>query len=209
MVLLGGAVFGVIAYNVSTQGPLIQGDTQFINALHVVALHSSPLVLNVMILGFYVGEHAVLVIGLILAVYFLYNHLWPELAMVVIAWAGEGALWLSLSQYFNRMRPTFEVSVWRQMQVPSFPSGHSVAAVMCYGLLAYLFVPWMTSRVGKAAVIIATLLLILYVGFSRLFVGDHYLTDVIAGLALGVAWSGLVYTSVELVAFRKKIKSKP
>ena len=52
--------------------------------------------------------------------------------------------------------------------------------------------------------ILAAGLIILYIGFSRLFVGDHYLTDVLAGYALGVAWSGLAFTLVELV-FKTRI----
>jgi membrane-associated phospholipid phosphatase len=37
----------------------------------------------------------------------------------------------------------------------------------------------------------------LFIGFSRLYVGDHYLTDIIAGYAVGIAWSGLAYTYIE------------
>ena len=120
--------------------------------------------------------------------------------MVVIAWAGEGAIWLALSNYFSRPRPIFETPVWHQMTAPSFPSGHSISAVMCYGLVAYLLAPRIPTRFWKAAVIILAALIILYVGFSRVFIGDHYLTDVLAGYALGVAWAGLVYTSIEWIA---------
>jgi undecaprenyl-diphosphatase len=38
-----------------------------------------------------------------------------------------------------------------------------------------------------------------FIGFSRVFTGDHYLTDVLAGYALGLAWGGLVYTTMELI----------
>ena len=153
-----------------------------------------------MIFGFYLGEHAIVAIGAVLVVYFLYKRFWPELAMVLIAWGGEGAIWVVLSQYFNRPRPTFDISVWRQMTSPGFPSGHSFSAVLCFGLLAYLLAPKMPSRFWKAAVIVAAVLIILFIGFSRIFVGDHYLTDVLAGYGLGIAWAGLVYTSIELIS---------
>ena len=125
------------------------------------------------------------------------------LAMVVIAWAGEGAIWVFLSQYFNRARPVFEVPVWHQMTAPGFPSGHVMAAVMCYGLLAYLLVPKSSSRFWKIAISVMAGLIILYIGISRLFVGDHYLSDVLAGYALGIAWSGLVYTVIELITMKR------
>ena len=124
--------------------------------------------------------------------------------MVVLAWAGEGAIWLALSTWFDRQRPVFDVPVWHQMTVPTFPSGHSLSAVMCFSLLAYLIVPRVSSRVAKALVIAAAVLIMAYIGFSRLFVGDHYLSDVLAGYALGVAWSGLAFTFVEWI-FRKRI----
>jgi len=200
LVLLGGLVFGALVINLQTHGPLLPVDVQVANDLHAIALQSSPLMVQIMIFGFYLGEHAIMAIGLILVLYFLYRRFWAGLAMVVIAWAAEGGLWVVLSAYYNRPRPVFDVAVWHQMTAPGFPSGHSIAAVMCFGLLAYLIVPKISSRFWKAVVIVTAVLVILYIGFSRLFVGDHYLTDVLAGYALGVALCGLVYTLVEVIA---------
>jgi len=200
LVLLGGLVFGAMALNLQTHGPLLPVDVQVANDLHAFALQSSPLMQQIMIFGFYLGEQVIMVIGLILALYFLYRRFWAGLAMVVIAWAAEGGIWLALSQYYDRARPVFDVAVWHKMTAPGFPSGHSIAAVMCFGLLAYLIVPKISSRFWKAVVIVTAGLIILYIGFSRLFVGDHYLTDVLAGYALGVALCGLVYTLVEVIA---------
>jgi membrane-associated phospholipid phosphatase len=204
MVLLGGIAFGVIALSLQTNAPLMQVDVPVANDIHAVALQSSPFIRDVMIFGFYLGEHGILLIGIVLLLYFVYKRFWPELSMVVVAWAGEGSIWLVVSGYFNRHRPVFDVSVWRQMTAPGFPSGHSISAVMCFGLLAYLLVPMMPARFWKVGVIMAAVLVILYIGFSRIFVGDHYLTDVLAGYALGVAWSGLAYTFIELI-FKKRI----
>ncbi|MBP7687579.1 MAG: phosphatase PAP2 family protein [Thermoflexales bacterium] len=206
MVLLGGLLFGAMAINLQTHGPLLSIDTQIANDLHSIALHSSAALRGVMIFGFYMGEHVIMAIGLILVLYFLAKRFWPELSMVIIAWAGEGALWVVLTPLFDRARPVFDVSAWRQMTEPGFPSGHSISAVMCYGLLAYLIVPKIASRFWKAVVIVTAGVIILYIGFSRLFVGDHYLTDVLAGYGLGVAWSGLVYTLVEV--FAQKLKAR-
>ena len=206
MVLLGGLLFGAMAINLQTHGPLLPVDVQVANDLHTIALHSSPALRGIMIFGFYLGEHVIMAIGLILVLYFLAKRYWPELFMVAITWAGEGAIWMALTSLFDRARPVFDVSVWRQMTEPGFPSGHSISAVMCYGLLAYLIVPKISSRFWRAVVIVTAGLIILYIGYSRLFVGDHYLTDVLAGYGLGVAWSGLVYTLVEVIA--RKLKAR-
>jgi undecaprenyl-diphosphatase len=160
--------------------------------------------LDVMIFGFYLGEHIIVVIGVLLAIYFVYKRYWPELVMVVIAWAGEGAIWLYSSNYFNRPRPAFPQEVWHTMTAPGFPSGHVIAAVMCFCLLAYWAMPHLSSRLSKALVWLVAVAIILYIGFSRLFIGDHFLTDVLAGYALGIAWFGLVFTSVELITQKRK-----
>lgn len=203
MVLLGGSAFGVIAASLQTNGPLTQMDIPVGNAIHAAALQSSPVIRDVMIFGFYLGEHFIVAIGALLALYFLYKRFWPELCMVVIAWAGEGSIWLVLSQYYSRPRPIFDVPVWHQMTTPGFPSGHAISAVMCFGLLAYLLVPRMPSRFWKAVVSVTAVGIMLYIGFSRIFVGDHYLTDVLAGYALGIAWSGFVYTLIELITKKR------
>jgi undecaprenyl-diphosphatase len=209
MILLGGALFSVVAINLLTNGPLIQIDVQVENALHQLALHSSPFVRDVMIFGFYVGEHAIFAIGALLSVYYLFKRYWRDLCMVVIAWGGELVILFFLSANFHRPRPLYPVSVWRDMPSPGFPSGHSISAILCYGLLAYLIVPKISSGLGKIAVIVAALAIILFVGFSRAFVGDHYPADIIAGYAIGILWSGFVYTSVELISQRKEQRQDP
>ena len=203
MVLFGGVIFGVVAINLLTNSSLILTDIQIASGIHEQALQSSPFLRGVMISGFYVGEHAIFAIGALAFLYYLFKRYWTELSMVVIAWGGELVILFLLSAYFHRPRPLYSVSVWRDMPSPGFPSGHSISAVLCYGLLAYLIVPKISSGLGKIAVIVAALAIILFVGFSRVFVGDHYPADVIAGYAIGILWSGFVYTSVELLSQRR------
>jgi len=76
--------------------------------------------------------------------------------------------------------------------------------LICYGFLAYLLVPKMPSRFWKWAVSLAAFLIVLFDGFSRVFQGGHYLTDVLAGYALGIAWAGLVYTVIEGMFMKRK-----
>src|SRR5262249_22697100 len=103
-------------------------------------VQSGPAMRTLQDVGFYLGEQVILAIGALLALYFAYKHFWPELSMVLIAWFGEGVIWFTLAQVFNRTRPVFAVMLWKQISGPGFPSGHSFGAVLCYGLLAYLLV---------------------------------------------------------------------
>jgi membrane-associated phospholipid phosphatase len=207
MVFLGILFFILIASSLKTNGFFVQSDVSIANSLHQAALQNGSFARLVMIAGYYVGEHVIAAIGVILGLYFLRKRYWPELTMVAVAWAGETLIWYSLSSTFDRSRPVFSVPVWHQMTAPGFPSGHMISAVMCYGLLAYLVVPKTESAWAKIAIILASILAIFWVGYSRIYLGDHYLSDVLAGLALGVAWSGLVYTGVELIFLRRKKKN--
>lgn len=200
MMLIGGTVFSALAINLKTEGVFTQSDVQLGEHIHQFALKSSPLMQLIMIAGYYMGQEMIMAIGLALLVYFLWKRSWTELSMVVIAWLGEGSLWMTTTQYFRRDRPKFDVYIWKNLKSYGFPSGHSLSAVMCYGLLAYLAVPRLSSLWWKLIVVASTLVMIGYIGYSRIFVNHHHPTDVIAGYGLGLAWSGLVYTSAELVA---------
>jgi len=203
LVLLGVIIFGVMAWSLQTQQPLIQTDLQITNDLHQTALHSSPFLIALMFGGYYLGEHVIFALGVVFGLYFISKRRWPELSMVVVGWGSElGLLFLS-SPYFHRPRPRFDVMLWSQTPGSSFPSGHSISAVVCYGLLAYLLVPRLSSHVWKAVVIVGAVLIILFIGYSRVFLGDHYPTDIVAGYGIGLAWGGLVYTTVELIAARR------
>lgn len=79
----------------------------------------------------------------------------------------------------------------------AFPSGHSAQAAAAYGVLALL----VSLRVGRAAkplVWLAATALALLVGFSRLYLGVHWLTDVLAGYALGACWLAVVVAAAVL-----------
>jgi membrane-associated phospholipid phosphatase len=75
--------------------------------------------------------------------------------------------------------------------------------VICYGFLAYLLVPRMPSRFWKWILSIGLLLLVLFEGFSRIFHGNHYLTDVLAAYALGIAWLVLVCMILESIFVKR------
>jgi undecaprenyl-diphosphatase len=206
MFLIGGLIFGALAYNVTSNGPLIQTDTQVANATHAEALSIPKVLINVFIFGSFLGREMIVMIGLALSLYFLYKRFWRELFMVLIGLGGEEILFETFSRLFHRHRPVFARPVWEVLPGPGFPSGHSASAILCYGLLAYLLVPKMPTRFWKAVIIILALFIMAYIGFSRVFVGDHYLTDVLAGYGMGLAWAGLIYTLVEKL-FKFRIKS--
>ena len=203
MIVLGGLIFGGLSYNLLAHGPLVQVDISVYKELLSDARSAPPGVNEIMLFGFFLGKEVVQVIVTILTLYFLYKRYWRELAMLWISSAVGSVLWNFIIGYFNRPRPP-EQSGLPITGIPSFPSGHAMSALICYGLLAYLLVPKMPSRFWKGVVVLGALLIVLFDGFSRVFQGNHYLTDVLAGYALGIAWAGLVYTVIERIFIKKE-----
>jgi undecaprenyl-diphosphatase len=208
MFIVGVLVFTLLAINLKVNGPLLKVDTSVTNALHNTALSVSKGMLDFIKLGWTFGNEGVMVLGGLMGLYFIIRRYWKELWMVAVGNIGGPLMFLALSHIFNRHRPSFAVPVAATLTGPGFPSGHTVVAVTLYGLLAYLLIPTISSRFWKWAVIVLAVLIMLFIGFSRLFVGGHYLTDVIAGYAVGVAWSGIVYMTIETYFVRRNTRKR-
>ena len=106
-------------------------------------------------------------------------------AMILIVTAGAGALSVGLKLVYNRPRP--DVSPVLDLVSASFPSGHSLASVAIYGIVAYLLslqVRWY----WKPFVWTTYLLLALLICISRVYLGVHWPTDVIGGILAGGVW---------------------
>ena len=125
--------------------------------------------------------------------------------MVVLGTVGTTILFESLSNLIARARPPTQI--WIIVNIPGFPSGHGVSVVVFYGLLAYLLVPKMPSAFWKGVVVALALFIIGFVGFSRIFTGGHYLTDILAGYAVGIAWSGVIYTFIEIYSQKRRSRN--
>lgn len=210
MFVLGTLVFAILAYNLVTHGLLIRWDLPLAQFFHTTALNSSRLVIDIMLFGYYIGYDGVIVFGVLLGLYFLYKRFWKELAMAAASIGLAGLLFLLLSHIFKRPRPftLFDKLIFPgSPNTPGFPSGHALIIVVLFGFLIYLSWPKIKSRLGRVSMVLIALLLALFIGFSRLYIGDHYLTDVIAGYAVGIAWFGLTCTVVELL-FKGYIKRK-
>ena len=206
MILVGGLIFGALSYNLVTNGPLVQVDISVHNLFLADAKSAPPRLNEIMLFGFFFGKQLVQVIVAILIVYFAYKRYWPEFAMLILSSPLGSVVWNFIIAYFNRPRPAEQTGL-EIKTIPTYPSGHAMSALICYGFLAYLLVPKMPSRFWKWTLSIAILLLILFDGFSRVFQGNHYLTDVLAGYALGMAWAALVYTVIEVIFLRRKNKN--
>lgn len=201
MFIFGSLVFAGLTYNLLAHGPLLELDVAIANSWPAIALRSPVFIKYMMEAGFYLGRDVVLVLTALIGVYFLSKRYWQELALLMIGWAGSALLFFCLSTLLGRPRPPTQI--WIIVNIPGFPSGHAIAVVVFYGLMAYLLAPKMRSVLWKVVVVIAALFMMIFIGFSRVFTGGHYLTDILSGYAVGVAWFGLAYTLIEIY-YRKK-----
>ncbi len=195
LLLIGSGVFAAIGYALLTKSSLLQIDTTLYKNLLATAKQASPTVDELMLYGFFLGKEVLQLLVAVLAGYLLYQRAWREFWMLIISSPGGSLVWRYFNLYFNRPRPQEQLGL--VITNPSFPSGHVMSALICYGLLAYLLIPKMPSTFWKWLVALTALALMLFVGVSRVFEGSHYLTDVIGGYALGLAWASLVYTLLE------------
>jgi membrane-associated phospholipid phosphatase len=126
----------------------------------------------------------------------------PLLAIVwLLAPAGGGLLDAALKHFYERDRPSFKDASVPETNL-SFPSGHALASVVGYGLLAYVLVRFLPRRWMKFTAVSFLAILVLAIDFSRVYLGAHYLTDVIGGLAIGACWLAACISAVE--ALRRK-----
>jgi membrane-associated phospholipid phosphatase len=167
-------------------------------ALHA---HASPAATTTFRLVTELGSTTVLVVVTILAAGYLARlgrrH---DSAFLILTLVGAEALTWSLKALFRRERPTFDDPVATASSF-SYPSGHALVSLAVYGALAYVLLAGRGSPRGRAAVAGFAALLIATIGFSRLYLGVHYLSDVLAGYAVGFAWLLLITTVRQTPAF--------
>ena len=112
----------------------------------------------------------------------------------MLAWALKHAI--------HRERPIFEISYATEPSF-SFPSSHVLGALVGYGMIAYFVVRLTTSRLWRFVALTVGAALVLAVGYSRLYLGLHFFSDVVGGLAAGAVWLTACVTALE-VARRKQ-----
>jgi membrane-associated phospholipid phosphatase len=95
-----------------------------------------------------------------------------------------------VKQGVHRLRPPVD-SALVTVSSFSFPSGHTTGTALFYGVLAAFLLQQVSSKPARVGVVAAAALMVLLVAFSRIYLGVHYLSDVVGSLVLSVGWLGL------------------
>jgi undecaprenyl-diphosphatase len=109
---------------------------------------------------------------------------------------------VGLKHIFHRARPHFDDPLLT-LATYSFPSGHTASATVLYGLLACYLVAHSRSRARSVAIVAAAACMVGLVALSRMYLGVHYLSDVLAAAAEGCAWVATCVTAVSTLRRRR------
>lgn len=120
------------------------------------------------------------------------------LVLMVIAALGSLAMTVTGKGVIGRARPPLSDAVPPYETSPSFPSGHTLNATVLTAVIVYLLLRRIDSSRARAATVALGAVFVVTMGLSRVFLGHHWLTDVVAGWALGLAWVAVVVTAHRL-----------
>jgi undecaprenyl-diphosphatase len=119
---------------------------------------------------------------------------------------GGTGLAVLLKDVIDRGRPTV-VPHLREVTSPSFPSGHAMLSAIVYLTLGSLLTQVVPGRLSKLYVLLWALVLTFLVGLSRIYLGVHYPTDVLAGWIAGLVWALLCWLLVRYLRYRRLLEA--
>ena len=144
-------------------------------------------------------------ISAVVAGFLLLTRRYQALLLLASALAGGSLLNWSLKNYFNRARPEF-VTQLHHVDSYSFPSGHSLLAAVVYLTLGALVARLVAKRRQKIYILGVAVLLTFLVGVSRVYLGVHYPSDVLAGWSVGLLWAILCWLVARFLQRRGKVE---
>ena len=198
--IVAGVIFFGLAWNVASRDTIVTIDAAIAEWLH---RHGTrPVTMALLAI-----THANSTVGLssltvIFAIVLARMKAWYWMLSLILAVPGGLMLNVALKYAYERARPSFEDPILT-LESYSFPSGHTAGATVFYGILAAFLVSrtrkhrWRATWVGAAIVIIAL------VAFSRIYLGAHYLSDVLAAASSSLAWLVLSLATVRAIVHHR------
>lgn len=185
---LAGIPFALLLIEVTTNGTLVRHDQSVSKTLFELKAQYPVLTkvfTTISFLGF--PPWFWVLIGSV-TVYLWIKGLRRLVAFMLSTTIGGSIVNTMVKEAVNRPRPTFrDPGAITFQSGKSFPSGHSMSSTIAYGALLLIFLPVIPRR-WKVPAVIGTVLLVLAIGISRLALGVHYVSDVLGGYVLGLAW---------------------
>ena len=206
--LLGlAAAIGALIFFGWLADEVLEGETRHFDEVTRNAVHqlASPLLTTIMRGLSFVGSTLALTIGTIIVVVRFALLKWGrEAKLFAITMVGAGLLNVTLKLAFQRPRPVpfFNLTA---PETYSFPSGHSLTSACFFGALAAILTARVKSRRFRIITWVLCTSMFVLIGFSRIYLGVHHTTDVIAGFAAALIWILVVrFVETELARWRRR-----
>jgi undecaprenyl-diphosphatase len=168
-----------------TRGDAMRLDTPIRNAVH--ARSSPPLTATMRGVSLIGSEVCLVPLGVILVWWLVAAKRRRAAVVFAVAALGAEALDQIMKLLFNRPRPEPFFGLASPI-THSFPSGHAMVSCCFFGVLAAILAAREPSRMKRMAIFAAAAIVVALMGFSRVYLGFHYPTDVLAGYAAAVVW---------------------
>lgn len=178
--------FGLLLEQVQTNGPFTAFDVDLAIWLNR-QVSDSRLAVDVLQLVSFLGKPIFLLFAVgVPGVWIAWRREWRLVIFGVVTCLVGGLVDTAVKVAVGRSRPVVDDAVATAFG-QSFPSGHAMSAVVCYGTLLLVLLP-LAPRAWRRVIVVLTVTLVLAIGISRLALGLHFVTDVIGGYVLGAAW---------------------
>ncbi len=186
---------------------ILEGETRAVDLWIRDTIHGHvvPGLTTVMVAASRWGSPGVLaVFGVVAALVFLLEGWRRGAVLVLITMAGAAMLDVLLKQVYGRTRPSPLFDFYPLPHSYSFPSGHALFATCFFGGVAVLASHRFRHPAAEVAVWIVAVLAIALIGISRIYLGVHYPSDVLGGLAAGAVWVATVAFGDRLAEHRRR-----
>lgn len=193
-------IFADLAEDVITADRITVVDVLLVNWLHAHA--SAGVIRAMLVVSALHGIAAIAVMSAAFAAYLGLKRQRDWLLLLVLAAPGGMLLNAALKLAFARTRPHF-VDPIVNLTTYSFPSGHVAGSTLFYGVLAGFMIARVRSNPVRMAIVVIVLLLVALVATSRMVLGAHFLSDVLAGFVESVAWLAVCVTGVSAFSQRR------
>jgi undecaprenyl-diphosphatase len=192
--------FVALADEFPEHGYLQTIDREFVDWMH---RHETPTGKLVAAAVSWFGYRGLIVLGVVMPLFFAVRRERLRVIVWLAGAIGVAGLNYVLKLAYHRVRPGSAAEYLERMSW-SFPSGHAMAALVIYGLLAFFVLEHVQGRAARYAIVGSTMLVVAAIGLSRLYLGVHYVSDVTAGFLAGGAWLGACGLAYQLARARKE-----
>lgn len=201
LLVLSSALFALLAHDLSAGQRGLAADFAVAQWLHQRA--TPPLTAIVLVFTHLHSAGAMAAYGLVAAATLAWRRQWRPAWLVTLALGGVLIVNMLMKLAFQRARPTFDEPLLT-LATYSFPSGHVAASTVAYGLVVMAVFSATRSSQTRAVTLLGAVAAVVAVAFTRLYLGVHYLSDVLAAGAEGVAWLTICVAALDADGRRRR-----